>query len=253
MTSTLVFTLAAPVASFGAVAAGERRPSWDRPSKSQVLGLVAGALGIERGEEERHLALARGFLFAVRVDAPGQPQSDYHTAQVPPAKKNRRFATRAGELAIDKTDLKTILSRREFRTGAISTIALWHAADAEGVPSLEDLQKALREPVFTPFAGRKANALMLPMAPRVVSGDDVTVAFAEYDRTAPEDEVAFRAAHLLHRDRATPRVYAEAGAVPSQLRDRIEQRRDVPESRSKWRFGLRAEALLKPTTTGGAT
>ena len=36
-----------PLAS---LAVGERRPTWDRPSKSQMVGLVAAALGIERIE-----------------------------------------------------------------------------------------------------------------------------------------------------------------------------------------------------------
>ena len=53
----LLFTLAAPIASFGTVAVGERRPTWERPAKSQVVGLVAGCLGIERHEEARQQAL----------------------------------------------------------------------------------------------------------------------------------------------------------------------------------------------------
>ena len=68
----LVFTLAAPLASFGAVAVGERRPSWNRPSKSQILGMVASAIGIERREEARQQALAQSFGLAIRVDDEGQ-------------------------------------------------------------------------------------------------------------------------------------------------------------------------------------
>ena len=127
MTTYLLFTLAAPLASFGAVAVGERRPTWDRPSKSQILGLVAGCLGIERSEEDRQHALAAGLGFAVRVDSPGGLASDYHTAQAPKDVSIRRrtkafgpIATRADELACD--DLKTILSRREFRVGARHTM-----------------------------------------------------------------------------------------------------------------------------------
>jgi CRISPR-associated Cas5-like protein len=44
MARFLTLTFAAPLASFGAIAVGERRPSWDRPGKSAALGLVAGAL-----------------------------------------------------------------------------------------------------------------------------------------------------------------------------------------------------------------
>ena len=132
MPEFLIFRLIAPYASFGAVAVGERRPTWDRPSKSQILGLIAAALGIERTEEARHRELALAYLFAVRVDDAGRVQSDYHTTQAPPQRRNRRFATRADELAVDKTELKTILSRRENRLGSFYTIALSGSGGSDG-------------------------------------------------------------------------------------------------------------------------
>ncbi len=250
MTEFLVFTLAAPIASFGAVAVGERRPTWDRPSKSQVLGLIAGALGIERHEEARHLDLARTLAFAVRVDIAGQIQTDYHTTQVPPARRNRRFATRADELAVDKTELKTILSRREFRTGSLYTIAISAAGAASLQPSLVEIAAALQKPVFAPFAGRKANALILPMAPRLVTAEDIAAAFANYDANEPDAQKNLRAQYWLAPRERDGRIYADLELVEGLPKDRIEQRRDIPESRAKWRFGLRAEALLKSTAPG---
>ncbi len=253
-TSYLLFTLSAPIASFGAVAVGERRPTWDRPSKSQVLGLIAGALGIERSQEARHLELAAALAFAVRIDEPGLIQSDFHTTQVPPARRNRRFATRAEELAVGNTDMKTILSRREFRTGSMYTIALWHKEPNPIAKSLEDIRLALQSPEFVPFAGRKANVLMLPMSPRLVPSDDIAGAFSAYDVSEPAEQSAFKAQHwLAPRNADTKRIFADATEVPRQLTDRIEQRRDIPESRAKWRFGLRAEALLKAPVKGAAT
>ena len=58
MARFLTLTFAAPLASFGAIAVGERRPSWDRPGKSAALGLIAGALGLDRSDEDAHRALA---------------------------------------------------------------------------------------------------------------------------------------------------------------------------------------------------
>ena len=63
------------MASFGSLAVGERRPSANRPTKSQTLGMVAAALGIERTEEERLAALRDSLGFAARVENPGQPAS----------------------------------------------------------------------------------------------------------------------------------------------------------------------------------
>ena len=76
MTQYLLFTFAAPLASFGAVAVGERRPSWDRPSKSQIIGLVAGCLGIERGEEARQQALAPKRMMNTGIPKPESSSTD---------------------------------------------------------------------------------------------------------------------------------------------------------------------------------
>ncbi|MFM9938433.1 MAG: type I-E CRISPR-associated protein Cas5/CasD [Hyphomicrobiaceae bacterium] len=259
MAEYLLFTLAAPLASFGTVAVGERRPTWDRPSKSQILGLVAGCLGIERSEEERQQALAAGIGFAVRVDVAGGLASDYHTAQAAKDVSIRRRAkvfgpirTRADELACD--DLKTILSRREFRVGSQHTIALWRATAGE--PDLAAIKQALEAPVFVPFAGRKAHALMLPMAPRIIDADHIEGAFARFDATEPSDVRALKSQLRLAIDGSGP-IYADVDAIPDAERtarvSRLEERRDRPESRAKWRFGLRTEALLKSRVAGGGT
>jgi CRISPR system Cascade subunit CasD len=250
MTAYLLFTLSAPIASFGTVAVGERRPTWDRPSKSQIIGLVAGCLGIERVEEERQRELASSLGFAVRIDNPGHLATDYHTTQAAKDVSIRKrikagftVNTRAEELDCD--DLKTILSRREFRVGSHYTVALWKSSP-DGA-ALDAIATALASPVFAPFAGRKANTLALPMAPRVVEAADIGDAFARFDASEPPEQAAFKAGLQLrlrsHADRA---VYADANDVPPAMTARIEQRRDIPESRAKWRFGLRNEALLKP-------
>lgn len=247
----LIFTLAAPMASFGAIAVGERRPSWSRPSKSQVLGLLASGLGVERREEERLAALAAALHYAVRVDVAGQPHADYHTAQVPPARRNRQFYTRAEELAVPKPELKTILSRRDFYTDAMHTIAVWaHGRQTLPVP-LTEMAVALAEPRFAPFAGRKAHPLLLPMAPRVVAAEDFVAAFDAFDAGEPESIKAFRLQHVRDKNLQTHReIFVDADAVTQSDVARLEQRRDVPESRAKWRFGTRVEALLKPIRSG---
>lgn len=247
----LLFTLAAPLASFGTVAVGERRPTWDRPSKSQVLGLIAGALGIERSDESGQLALTGELGFAVRVDEPGQLAVDYHTTQVPPARRKRRFATRAQELSVSKAELKTILSRREFRAGSVYTICLWRSNET-GLP-LVDINSALQSPTFIPFAGRKAHALMLPMSPMLIDADNVVAAFDEFDERERTERKAIgdlKWALGLRPADYRP-IFADAAAIPSEWIERLEQHRDLPESRSKWRFGLRAEAMLRQSPNDG--
>ena len=112
----LLFTLYAPMGSFGEVAVGERRMSWARPGRSAVLGLVAAAQGIDRTDDAAHRRLEVELHYAVRTDAPGRPFMDYHTAQTPKARRGRTFATRREELESDS--LNTVLSAREWRTDA---------------------------------------------------------------------------------------------------------------------------------------
>jgi CRISPR system Cascade subunit CasD len=68
--------------------------------------------------------LTAGLGYAVRVEDAGRIASEYHTTQVPPSRAKRRFATRARELSVPKSELKTILSRREYRSDALATVCL---------------------------------------------------------------------------------------------------------------------------------
>ncbi len=249
----LVFTVAGPLASFGTLAVGERRPTWDRPSKSQTLGLVASALGIERIEEERQRALAVSFGFAVRVDDPGQLLTDYHTTQRAPgpwlrkrARQGLAVETRRDELLCD--ELQTGLSRRELREDATFTIALWERPEA--ALTLPEVTAALATPTFVLFAGRKANALHFPCGPALVAGNNAAAAFSAFD-AADTKRREFRNAWspawlAAKRAKRTPRIYSDEDGVGQSPISHIEERRDIPESRAKWRFLRRTEVLLRP-------
>lgn len=240
----LVFTLHASLAAFGGVAVGERRPGWDRPGRSAVFGLIAGALGLDRSAEADHLALDRGYGMAIRSDAMGRLLADYHTAQVPPARARRpRLPTRAAELA--ESELETVLTRREYRTDALHLIALWEVA---GAPyTLAALASALNQPCYVPYLGRKSCPLSLPLAPQVIEASDVAAAFAARVAAAPAPERQVR--HWLRAGAGQVAMDAEA-AAPTQVQ-RIEHRRDRLASRARWQFAVRAEAILRPPPAGG--
>ena len=80
---------------------GESRGSWDRPSRSAILGLLGAALGITREDQAGHDALDAGYGIAIRLDSAGTTLSDYHTAQTVAASAMRkaRPRTRAQLLA----------------------------------------------------------------------------------------------------------------------------------------------------------
>jgi CRISPR system Cascade subunit CasD len=239
MSTFLGFTLYAPLASFGSIAVGERRESWDRPAKSAVLGMVAAALGVDRSDERAQVALATGYGYAVRSDHAGSLLADYHTAQVPPRK--RGFSTRRDELASEK--LETILSRRDYRTDALHTALIWAR---EGAPTtLEATAAALEQPSFVLYLGRKACPFGLPLAPRLVEGATIIGAFQAYDDAMlPAERIMREELGLAPSDNGS--IAADADMpVPHGMRLlRSERRRDAALSRAGWRFGLRDEVIL---------
>ncbi len=239
MPEFLSFALYAPIASFGAPAVGERRASFERPTRSQVLGLIGACLGLDRADDDAQAALASGYGLAIRAEAAGQLLPDYHTAQMPPARRGRRFATRAGELAAE--DLATVLSRRDYRTDAWHLAAIWASAGARW--PLAALAEAMRRPGFTLSLGRKSCPLGLPLAPSLVEAGDPVAALAM--RAADGPERALRASLL----RAEPRHGAIVAMDENPWSDghairRTEMRRDAPLSRRRWQFALRREIVV---------
>ena len=232
----LVFTLYAPMGSFGEIAVGERRMSWARPGRSAILGLVAAAQGIERVDEDAHRRLESGLYYAVRTDAPGRPWIDYHTAQTPKARKGRRFATRREEL--DSDNLNTVLSTREWRTDACFTVVLWPRP--ESTLDVEEIAGALRNPRFVLYVGRKPAPLGLPLNPEIIEANSFMDAF---DGRRPTDEEK-RVLQHVRIPGATPRAIAFDEDAPAALAgSRLERRRDALASRARWQFADRLERV----------
>ena len=236
MNEFLIFRLYGMMASWGDIAVGEFRPSFDRPSKSAVIGMVAAALGIRRDEEERLRGLATGYDMAVRIDMPGILLRDYHTAQVPPSGKGRKkiiFPTRKAELSVPKDELNTILSSRDYRCDAVYSVCLW-SRTAAPPHSLTDLKQHLEKPVFGLCLGRKSCPLALPLQPQVVQADSLSDALS----IAQFNEGQFLAKMEADRD---VRIFWEGDVNAGFTRVHTVQRRDDPLSRKRWQFKNRME------------
>lgn len=167
----LVFQLIAPLASWGDVAVGQYRGSRDAPGESALVGLLGAALGVQRDDEPAHAALRDGYALAVGTVDSGSLLRDYHTAQVPGRSdlKGRLQRTRRDELAIPKHQLNTILSTRDYRQGGEWMVAVqaMHGAPHE----LAALERALREPRFVLYLGRKSCPPAAPLAPKIIDAD----------------------------------------------------------------------------------
>lgn len=232
MPEYLLCQLHGPLAAWGSVAVGEIRPSAPAPTRSGVLGIVAAALGIRRGDEQALSALCAGYGLAVRVDAPGEQIIDYHTIQAPKARGKREFFSRRDEL-LQKLepgeDLTTILSRREYLVNGLFTACLW--ATAEPPYPLNVLAETLSRPRFSLYLGRKSCPLALPLNPTVVQAENPARALAAY-QLAPEVR------GLVPARRESADVYTD---LPAPWLEAWEEQtaRDVCAHFGRRQFGLR--------------
>ena len=255
MTGFLVFTLYAPLASWGEIAVGETRGSWNRPSRSAMMGLLAAALGITREKQDDHNALDAGYGIAVRLDAGGASLMDYHTAQtaseieIKKAFGKERPQTR--QALLSAAGLQTILSRRELREDALATACLWARERARW--PLEALKEALERPVFILYAGRRANAFGLPIGPTIVEAESLASAFAQRPPRRTEDgfEMFDRLKSRTDWGREVAYDPLPQGIASGLATVRIETRRDSNPHRERWQFAERAVTIgLLPEETG---
>ena len=238
MRNYLLFQLYGPMASWGDIAVGVNRPSYDHPSKSAIMGLLAAALGIRRDEEEKHRELSESYNFAVAVHSSGTFLRDYHTVQVPSASslKNQKYVlTRKEELGVEKDELNTILSSRDYYCDSCYTVVVW-ARNAENPYSLEVLVKKLKEPEFVLYLGRKSCPPSLPFEAKVVSGDNL-------EEVIKKAEFKCQEFLSLLKTPSQVRLYWEGDESGMEPLHTI-SRKDSVLSRKRWQFADRKEHYM---------
>ncbi|MFE1198467.1 type I-E CRISPR-associated protein Cas5/CasD [Streptomyces olivaceoviridis] len=130
--SVLTLVLAGPLQAWGASARFARRTTESAPTKSGLIGMLAAAHGIQRGDDAALAQLAR-LRFGVRIDQPGTRLRDYQTAQH------------------QITGKSMPVSERYYLADAVFVAAV------EGDDTLIDsVDQALRQPVYAPYLGRRS-------------------------------------------------------------------------------------------------
>ena len=138
---TLLLRLEGAMQSWGYRSRFDYRDTALEPTRSGVIGLICAAIGIARGEDiSRFDAIRMG----VRVDKEGRPERDYHTA--------------LDVIKADGSRTDTVVSYRDYLADASFTVGL----ESENKDLLEEIAKALCNPTWTLFLGRKAFPLALP-------------------------------------------------------------------------------------------
>lgn len=137
---TVTIKLTAPLQSYGNEANFDRRTSYDYPSKSAIIGLVAAALGYSR--RDSRIKRLNQLAYAVRVDQPAKPMTDF---QIVEWKRSRRK-----------------LTYRDYLQDAVFMVALGGEDDA----FIDQIDWAIRHPHFQLALGRRAN---VPAGPIITS------------------------------------------------------------------------------------
>ena len=250
MRTHLAFQLYGPMASWGDIAVGALRPTWDRPTKSAALGLVAAALGVRRDEADQLGELRDAFDFGCAVVEPGAFFQDFHTAHAPSSKPKGGIRpwvhTRRESLRLyeeqqgSSTAPNPIPSTRAYRAGSLAVVALGLRAGADpDLPS--EVAQHLRSPTFVPYLGRKACPLALPLAPEVFESPTLPDAVAEaVRRYRPRWQRLGIGTPFANPQRARFYVEADGRPAPYDRAQRVE-RWDQPGDRERWEFQPRQE------------
>ncbi len=158
----LVFTLSAQIASMGGNSGNEFRGTLSWPGRSAILGMIASARGFDReyqaGQDEVAL-----HAVAVGLHDTGTLFTDFHTIQSIPRAAVKRPATRGDALALagQAGTTETTLTRRDYRTGVLYSVALWGG-------DIDAALCALQRPAHALFLGRKSCPLNAPLGARIV-------------------------------------------------------------------------------------
>ncbi|WP_318767454.1 type I-E CRISPR-associated protein Cas5/CasD [Lactiplantibacillus carotarum] len=128
---TLTIKLAGPLQAYGNEASFERRTTGDYPSKSAVIGMLAAALGYERGDQR--ILVLNDLRFAVRIDQVGKMLTDFQTVEW-------------------KKDMRKI-TYRDYLQDAVFVVAI--GTEDEGL--MTQIKTALSHPHFQLFLGRRSN------------------------------------------------------------------------------------------------
>jgi len=244
MQNYLVFRLYGAMASWGEVAVGELRPSSSYPSRSALLGLLGAALGIRRDDRSGQNALAAGYHFGVKQVSGGSLLRDYHTVQqVHKPQPSAKVSYRTRREEIQRADLTTLLSSREYRCDSLSVVAVTQQPNAPY--DLQQLAHAIEYPHFVLCLGRKSCPLAMPLMPELLAADSLKAALDHWSQESVliEDR---RQRYRIPLDRSAPRYYWDAAlnsaaGMPASYRL---SRLDQPISRDRWQFAPRDEYVF---------
>lgn len=155
MAQHLLIRLQAPLIAFGGETIDNFGVIRDFPALSMVTGLMANAMGWDRGDDTLHNRLQERMVMGARLDADGERLVDFQTAQLQANDKGWTTRGVAEERAGGAgTYAGPHLRYRHYHADMNVLIAL-RLQPAEESPTLDELAAALDKPARPLFVGRK--------------------------------------------------------------------------------------------------
>ena len=162
----LLIRLSSPLIAFGGETIDNFGVIRDFPALSMVTGLIANALGWDRGDDVLHNCLQERLRMGARLEAPGSRLTDFQTAQL--GANDKGWTTwgtaeerRGGAASYESPHLRY----RDYHADLTALLAL-RLEPADDSPTLDDVAHALDRPQRPLFIGRKP---CLPVG-RLVAG-----------------------------------------------------------------------------------
>ncbi len=151
--SVLAIRLGGPLQAWGSSRRLDRyRRTEAFPTKSAVVGLLAGALGRSRTEPIDDLTEMR---FGVRADRPGEVLRDFHTVSSLFDEK-RCFDPSKGRLPVVSGGYRSVATSIQVTERFYLSDACFVAGMEGEEAMLNELDNALGHPVFPPYLGRRS-------------------------------------------------------------------------------------------------
>jgi len=179
MRDFLILKLHGPMQAWGEHTFEGLRPSANYPTRSGLLGLLGACLGINRTEQDRLQELSDSVGMSVRLDKRNITRWDGSEKDLPIIKITDYHTVRnarADYIGKEKPH-ETIQTWREYLLDAQFTVAVWNYASA--CITLDEIECAVRQPLFTPYLGRRSCPLTRPLFEERVKAVDSISALAE--------------------------------------------------------------------------
>lgn len=173
MLEHLVFHLEGQFASWCHDSSPLHKVTIEKPGKSAIAGILAGALGMDIPSKE-YLKLATAMKVCIRLCRRPDSFIDYSTIQVPVASKGCTRHESRREQIVKGVHTGSVV-HREVLCGASYTVSV----RLDGF-ELREVFDALKKPVNAPFLGKKAYTLSWPVAPQIIQASDFAMSLQQY-------------------------------------------------------------------------